>query len=139
MKNLETFPEDIFNLLGSKKFVELTDEEKYLIKPYMTVGEYHDYHEMISDVRVLDQTIPSTIPDIRLINKRASMIKKIVDYKMPLYQVAAAIAFCIFSTATLTQHFSQSPNSNMTQIDDSSKKGVSLAEDNFPEQLVFNF
>ena len=139
MKNLEKYPEKIFELLSTTSFEQLNITEKLLVEKHMSESEYRDYHEIISDTKTLDQNILVDIPSPDFAKTQTSSISKIIHYKMPFYQVAATLAFCILSTAYLTQHFSTGQSSDITQTNTTSKTGVSLAEDNFPEQLVFNF
>lgn len=139
MKNLEKYPEKIFELLASTSFEQLNTAEKLLVDQHMTESEYRDFYEIILDTKTLDQYIPIDIPIPAFSKTPRSFISKILHYKMPFYQVAAALAFCILSTAYLTQQFSLSQSSDRSKTDTISNNGVSLAEDNFPEQLVFNF
>ena len=90
MKSLENFPEHIFDWLHNKTFTDLTEEEKFEVQSLMSPQEYESYHLMLSDFKTLDGKLSEAISsDSPKPTMKPTLLKRIVNYPIPLYQVAA--------------------------------------------------
>ena len=136
MKEFENMPESIFDLLAEKKYSELTLDEKAQVDAFMNATDYESYRNIIFDFERLDQSSFTQKTELPKEKKRVSVFGKIMKYPIPLYQVAAVfllLGAIIF--IDLEEEKTEFPE-EVVQVE---KAGQSLAEDDYPEELVFNF
>ena len=138
MKNLEQIPGEIFDLLNSKKYTELSEKEVKMVDGWMTESEYKDYTLVIGHFKMQDD-ISVGVPQTSFKPRKKSILVKILNYQVPLYQVAAGLAMLVTASFAFQGSFlieKKSPNENL--VNNHESIGKSLADDDYPEDLVFN-
>ncbi len=170
MKNLENLPDALFDLLARKKYESLNAAEKRLVDEHISEVEFDQFSKIVQDFQSLDTTMPIEAPGLPA-HKEVSAIKRVLTYKIPLYQVAVIALVLIVSTLAMSRsHSAEGPPAHhpyaipTTQSSseaaipriseeaieerieeikhvvelDKAEEGKSLAEDDYPEALVFN-
>lgn len=141
MKNKKELPEQIFDWLADKKYADLSAEEKALVDQYLTAEEYDAYAGLITDFQFTDRQLETGLPAPDFEPQPQPLWKKVLTYKIPLYQAAAAfVIFGVFSMA-LSSWNGQSTSFQLEEraAVDQDTMGTSLAEDDYPEELVFDY
>ncbi len=98
MDNLENIPEELFDLLSRKTFEELTASEKEMVAEHMETGEYDQYRMIIHDFTELDNSLEVKPSNKRFTRTSESAIRKLLNYKIPLYQAASVLLLFGFFT-----------------------------------------
>lgn len=130
MKNIENLPEIIFDLFSKKRFEDLDQSERQLVLQYMDEDDYIGFADVVQGFRQSDK---KPITDITKQNAQQPIISRMLNYRMPMYQVAAAIVICVLATSVLTGHDDAlRPSKEINAV------GVSLADDDYPEDLIFD-
>jgi len=135
MRNLENLPEEIFDLLAQKKFAELSESEKQKVLMHLSQEEFENFNSIVADFQSLDSF--SNTQTVGQDSREPSMLQKILNYPIPLYQVAAA--FLILGFASFLFFTKSNSTSEETPIAIEQTKGKSLEQDNYPDELVLNF
>ncbi|MEM6964729.1 MAG: hypothetical protein AAF573_08200 [Bacteroidota bacterium] len=135
MKNLENLPEEIFDWLAEKTFSELTEAQRQKVRAYLSEADYENYRSIVFDFQELDHQVTADSSASSPPTSTTSFLKRVLNYPIPLYQVAAA--FLILAMATFAMNdFGE--EKNLPKAEEKSGVGKSLAKDDYPEELVFN-
>ena len=138
MDNHENIPEELFDLFQKGKYESLVKSEQELVSQLMTPEEFDESHRMIRSFQNLDQIVESSIASNHEQPKST-----------PWWQKEISILKCILIGITLAligfflgRNTAPTDVSNDNQIIFASHPdslGKSLAEDNYPDQLVVTF
>ncbi len=95
-------------LLLNKKFGELTAEEKYYATEFVSEAEYDQMHVLLKKGKKGLKNIPEIRPQVKnnllaafqqhhgiLPNKKPNKIIQLISYRLPAWQMAAAIALLL--------------------------------------------
>ena len=124
MKNVENIPDHIFDLFAINSFDELSPTDQAVVLEYMSPTDYDAYAVVVKGFQAIDDPTPVQQP--------GSVLARIIHHRIPLYQAAAAVvigmllAVGIANTAVKSQPALETP------------MGVSLADENYPEGLIFD-
>lgn len=135
MKNLENLPENIFDWLGEKEFSELTETQQQEVNAHMSEADYKSYRSIIFDFQELDQKVSIGSDTLPQSQPSPSFLKRLINYPIPLYQVAAAFLILAMATFAINDFSGQE---NLPKVEEKSGVGKSLAKDDYPKELVFN-
>jgi len=132
--NMENIPSEIFDLLVTKSFEMLSSDEQQIVLQHMSQSDYDESRTAILSFKEVDHQInfdERTLPKQEI---KSSPIIRFVNYRIPVYQVAAGLALMAMVTYGV--------NNYNSGIDDISKprsySGQSVAYGNYPDSLVFN-
>ena len=144
MKNMENLPEAIFDLLASKAYQELNRDERSAVLEHFSAEEYDQYREVVGDFQSLDRSMIVSPGEQIASAEKPSLLRRILTYKLPVYQVAAAFLLFVFSTTTISNtkynRGSNHADNPVVKVDaEGTNAGTSLANDDYPEALVINF
>ncbi|MFK7808692.1 MAG: hypothetical protein AB8F74_12885 [Saprospiraceae bacterium] len=167
MKNIENIPEELFDLFAQKSFDQLTAVEKLVVEDHMNSAEYEEYRKLVSDFQDIDNSIKVEPSEKRFTRTSESAIRKLLTYRIPVYQAAAVLLLAGFftfgyfgtdrldraggqsfdsvgtSTETIRKIKEKVINKPRTKTDDAMNVamdtiGKSLSEDDYPRELIFN-
>lgn len=169
MKEFENIPEEIFDLLGSKSFDELATQEKKLVLKNISKEEYEDLSRLLLDFQQMDTEIQLEEQDFETFKSQILPHKNKRISGPAYYQIAASIAILFFAGLSFWDLSRNMPDESEEilwadsssvrvepQIDQQwlearlnilkestetsgKKSGLSLANDEYPEELVFDF
>ncbi len=136
MKNIDELPEELFDLFTIGDFRNLNEDQKQVVLQHINVGEFDAYAAIVCDFQVLDSKRNTDLPKPTHTPKGKSRFTRVLNYRMPLYQVAASLAICILATTVM---YKGSNKINGTPTDSTIETvGVSLANDDYPAELIFD-
>ena len=135
--NIEDLPEEVFDLLASKKFNELSVSEQALVSPYLSAEDYDSYHVIVNDFQLLDNSITIDSRKEEISQKQESILRRILTYRIPVYQVAGLFLLLFLSTFAISKMENGNANPEATEVQ-KKKEGKSLANDEYPSELIFN-
>lgn len=98
MKDIENIPEELFDLLASKSFEQLSDSEKLMVEGHLNPAEYEEYRQLITDFQEIDESIKVVPSDKRFTRTSESAFRKLMTYRIPVYQAAAVLLLAGFFT-----------------------------------------
>ncbi len=133
--NKDKIPEEIFELLASKDYSNLSNHERTLVNKFMTPNEFDTLHDTIYAFSMADDALDIQVPQLLFPKNDSSYLSKILNYPIPTYLVAAGILVLLGLFFVL-----QSSPSSESDLKDSLEviqNGTSIANDNYPEDLVF--
>lgn len=141
--NIENIPNELFDLLSCKHYSELSEKEKKLVAKVMSQEEYLDYQAVINDFKELDSALEFEVPKLAIQPKNKSTLRKIINYRIPLYQVAAGVLLLTVSTFVFgfwdRGSITPFPEIKEGEVRIEHLNGKSLAEEDYPDSLIFNF
>lgn len=165
MKDLENLPEEVFDLLQNKKESDLNPAEIELLSEFIDIKDYDLYRELILEFQDLDQAMvfDRSMPDF----EKEPIQEEPKSRKFPVYRMAAGFLVLVFAALTIWDLDPQNPSDpdpiviedqmeegmaidpqliemqlqNMQQAVEvnNQKLGTSLANENYPEDLVIEF
>ena len=163
----DQLPEELFDLFSSKTFGELTESERELVLTHTTADEYDQFAESVLAFSTLDNSIEINTPEIASLHQKKEEAERWWNYRIPLYQAIAASIVLAVAAVTFLQFSSDTSivaSSNTTTpitlksipVDEDAidrhlaeikllvtkedqPVGISLADDNYPKGLVFDF
>ena len=165
MKEIENIPTELFELLEKKSFEELNPEEKADVLLRITKNEYEEYYKLIADFKSLDEEMEIAPSDFEKIKESSFKGKSTKVY----YRIAAGFAILFFAALSFWEMSHQTiiddpvvllvdsiQEDKSSQLNDqwlsgrmemlkesasSAKKntGVSLANEEYPEEFVLDF
>ena len=129
--------EKIFDLLESKSFDQLTENEKELVLRTISKDEYGELRNCIGDFLEADQAIED--PKLQRTGPAKSSIGllEIAKYPIPLYKVAAGFLLLIGIFSILPEYQSEG-NADLTVVRDTIQRGIPLGAEKYPDSLIFN-
>lgn len=132
----ENIPSEIFDLLASKDYESLSGEERNLVNSIMTSEEYKNLKNIVSDFLKTDEEIKIKHRPFLFSTKRNSLLSKILNYPIPAYQVAASMMVLVglFLLMKPPSNNQDATSVHSLEIDTT---GISVADDVYPEDLVF--
>lgn len=164
MKNVDQFPEEIFDLFATKSYDELTHTERKMIQNFIDPEEYNDMAARVQEFSSINSSIDihqSFEAPVQAQSPFAFLKKSI-----PLYQAAAAVLLCVLATyglqnnrqpasdhgsistvysneASVNPRDSQKFEKRLLDLKDviqtqSKKVGTSLAQEDYPKELIFD-
>ncbi len=132
----DQLPSAFFDLLATKKYTDLSIQEKELVHQFMDADEYNAMQTVVLNFRTLDQEIevlPSTIP---VQADQPSILTQLLTYPIPAYQVAAGFLL-LFGSLFVIQFYTQNQEAKSVQTE-VQEKGIPVEEDSYPSELIFN-
>lgn len=132
----ENIPSEIFDLLASKDYESLLGEERNLVNSIMTSEEYKNLKNIVSDFLKTDEEIKIEHRPFLFSTKRNSLLSKILNYPIPAYQVAASMMVLV-GLFLLMKPPSNNQDATSVQSLEIDTTGISVADDVYPEDLVF--
>ena len=124
MKNVENIPDHIFDLFAINSFDELSPTDKAVVLKYMSPTDYDAYAALVKGFQAIDDPTP--------VQKPGSVLRRIIHYRIPLYQAVAAVVVGMLLAVGITDTAVKSQPAPATPM------GVSLADENYPEGLIFD-
>lgn len=140
MKANQELPEELFDLISTRAYHELSITQKNKIDPYLSFDEYDEIRKGIlefqnSQAKVEIPPFKSTSTENK---KPTSAFVRLLNVKIPLYQIAAIGLLLILFKWSINGYSSLN---NLTDfaIQKEDKLGKPLALDEYPEQIIFNY
>jgi len=135
MKN-EKIPTELFDLLASKTYESLSNEEKNLVNSMMTSEEYKNLKDTVSDFQELDKDIFIQEDSFAVPVNKKSFLSRMLNYPIPAYQVAASLMVLmgLFFLMKPSLNNQDGPSADSLVIDTT---GISVAKDVYPDSLIF--
>lgn len=132
----ENIPTELFDLLASKTYESLSNEEKNLVNSMMTSEEYKNLKDMVSDFQELDKDIFIQEDSFAVPVTKKSFLSRMLNYPIPAYQVAASLMVLIglFFLMKPSLNNQDGPSMDSLVIDTT---GISVAKDVYPDSLIF--
>ena len=109
-------PDKIFDLVATKSYQELTDEEKNLVTEFIDEAEYNDYHRIINDFKDLDTALDNS-KRLKADWRKKPLVQRLLTRRIPVYQAAAAMILLFFTMAVINQY----EKSDSTSVNDRSQ------------------
>ena len=144
----EQLPNELFDLIGSKKFDQLSVQERELVLKHISEEKYEGFFISLNNFQAADDDIHISRPDVKSIlakkgveNSEPSGLLKILLRPVPLYSALAALIVGIILTIFVVGGSTSSDQPNTPSdfhFADSENSGQPLKEDNYPKELVFN-
>lgn len=132
--NPKVIPTEIFDLLATKSFTELSKLEKDNVNRFMSSIEYNEQHELLRSFNTADGSMAFTSPGLP--TEQKSYFHQILNFRIPFYQVAAGMTLLIVGTWAINnsnnEPFFQNPEHSIK-----STPGISVADGYYPDSLVF--
>ena len=142
MTEFNNLPEEIFDLMKTASFESLSEKQKTLVLSHFSEEEYRDYHDFLvqfseADNRMKD-SVHSKLSEISDDQNSQGIRKSSISIWHALIAVvlASLISFFVGRSTSDTDCSSAELPVIFAQQD---TLGKSLAEDNYPEQLVISF
>lgn len=126
-------PNELFDLLAEKSYPALSEDEKLLVAQHLSASEYNELHALIKEVQLADQQ-HVVAPSRPSLARRKSWFHRILNYPIPAYQAAAAVALLIGS------YWLWGPPVSSSEVDNTIpyvRTGTSIELDSYPDSLVF--
>ncbi len=150
MKNLENLPEELFDLLAEKPFSALSETEKKRVNTYLHEAEYEEYRALVLGFKQLEGAKPDAPPKLEFAPKKTPLLRRLLTYRVPVYQAATVLLLLMagwygFSDSNRNQLVDEAREEVVgkqpTVLADSTqhRPGTPLADEDYPEGLVFNF
>lgn len=127
---LDNIPEELFDIIANHQYDDLSSDDNALIKQYLNKEEYEEIHQFLISFSEADDSLENAVTMERQIPKKP-MWRKIVNYRMPLYKVAAL--YLLLAGA----YFLYQQNTEMIPEQKGMDKKVSIDEGIYPEDLIF--
>lgn len=131
----ENIPAEIFDLLAIKSFEQLSVLEKELVEPWLSATEYERSRSSILAFQAADQSWEIEVPPPPFKRSFQSGIRQLLSYPIPAYQVALGflVVFGLFYILKDQRNPLEDPSLGTEPI----AKGISIDQDEYPEDLVF--
>lgn len=130
-------PEIVFELAATKSFEELTEKEKEMVLTSFTEEEYIMLETCVRDFMEADRAIKAPVQPTIKPEASSTGIRKIANYPIPLYQVAAGLLLLLGIFFVMPEYRAES-TVDITIVRDTIQTGTPLSADKYPEKLIFN-
>lgn len=122
-------PGPILELIETKPFNELTEEEKATVIEFMSEDDYESYRATVASSKwILSQDFSGKSPDMDIKNsildaldrkfqKKSNIFYRVFLYKMPVYQAGIAALFAILIVYFITLTSAENPSPLISRTD----------------------
>ena len=136
MKSNE-LPEKIFDLLASKSFDQLKENEKEMVLSSISEEEYRDMRKTVGEFLQADQAMEDFRQEKTRPVKSPKGLLEIINYPIPLYKVAAGLLLLMGLFLILPEYQSEK-NIDLSVVRDTIQKGTPIGIDKYPDSLIFH-